>query len=305
MIARSSNLPELSIIIVSFNCRELVLGCLRSIDVDPSNSSYQIIVVDNASTDTTAEAVEAMYPNVVLVRSEGNNGFSVASNQGMDIASGRHLLLLNPDTRVPPGALAAAVAELNRRPEVGMLGVKLVKEDGKPDHAAKRGFPTPLSALAYFLRLARLFPQSRIANGYTAAHIHDDEVSYVDAVNGAFMLVRREAVVQVGPLDDAYWLYMEDLDWCYRFWQAGWPVLYWPEVSITHIKAGSSGRYRSSVANRAFHRGMWLFYKKHYAARKSPLTSALVYCGIHLKLWISLSNARLHRRLALARSGAE
>jgi GT2 family glycosyltransferase len=287
--------PEVSVAIVSFDCREHLTRCLESLEARERGFGLEVIVVDNASTDGTAALVAERFPWVRLVTLGENAGFARATNLAIAEARGRHLLLLNPDTIVPPGALERAVAELDRRPEVGMLGCKLVRPDGTLDHACKRGFPTPLSALAHFAGLTRRAPRSRRLAGYTAGHLGENETGEVDAVNGAMMLVRREALAAVGPLDEDYWLYMEDLDWCYRFWQAGWPVLYWPEVEIVHVKAGSSGKHRSWKANRAFHEGMWLFYRKHYAAERSALVNAAVWAGIWTKLGISAARSLASR----------
>lgn len=292
--AASREKAELTIVIVSYQCRDLLLRCLASLDDDPDRALFDVVVVENASTDGTSDAVASRFPPVQVLDAGSNRGFSAANNLALRQASGRHLLLLNPDTVVPSGALRAALAELDARPEVGMLGVKLVREDGSLDHACKRGFPTPLNALAYFTRVSRLLPRHPKLAGYTAGNVGQDEVAYVDAVNGAFMLVRRDALAEVGLLDEGYWLYMEDIDWCYRFWQAGWKILYWPVVSVLHAKAGSSGENRGWSANRAFHRGMWRFYVKHYRPHASSLQAVAVYLGIHGKLALSatVSSAR-------------
>jgi GT2 family glycosyltransferase len=164
-----------------------------------------------------------------------------------------------------------------------MLGCKLVRPDGSFDHACKRGFPTLLSALYYFSGLATRFPGNPRFAQYTAAHLGIDETGNVDAINGAFMLVRRSAAEEVGELDERYWLWAEDLDWCHRFWERGWEVLYWPEVEVIHLKSASVGEHRSLRLNYAFHRSIWLFYKKHHAPRRSPLLSALVGLGVWSK----------------------
>ena len=192
-------------------------------------------------------------------------------------------MLLNPDTVVPAGTIGRAVAELAARPRVGMLGCKLVRPDGSFDHACKRGFPTVLSALYYFTGLAGRFPGSPRFAQYTAAHLGIDETGRVDAINGAFMLVRRAAIDEVGDLDERYWLWAEDLDWCHRFWENDWGVLYWPEVEVVHHKSASVGEHRSLRLNFAFHRSIWLFYKKHHAPHRSAVLSALVAFGVWSK----------------------
>jgi GT2 family glycosyltransferase len=173
-----------------------------------------------------------------------------------------------------------------------MLGVKLVRPDGTFDHACKRGFPSVSSALFYFTGVSKLWPRSPRFAQYTAGQLSEDETGEVDAINGAFMLVKREAVDQVGPMDERYWLYAEDIDWCHRFWDRGWKVLYWPGVRVIHRKGGSSGDIRSWDLNRAFHRSMWLFYKKHVAPGQPSVFSGLVWAGVWTKLGLSaLANA--------------
>jgi GT2 family glycosyltransferase len=295
--------PRLSIVIVSHNCRRLLLDCLGSLEAGTAGMTSEVIVIDNASSDGTVAAVEAAHPSLRLIAAESNLGFAHANNIGLEIATGRFVLLLNPDTVAQPGALRRAVEELEARPRIGMLGCKLVRPDGSLDHAAKRGFPTPLSALGYFTGLSRLRPRSRRLAGYTAEHLDPDEAGPVDAVNGAFMLVRREALDEVGSLDEDYWLYMEDLDWCYRFWQADWPVLYWPGVEVVHVKGGSSTSNRSWRTNYAFHRGMWVFYRKHYRGSRPVAVTALVWAGIWTKLGVSAARSLVARRLGPWTSG--
>jgi len=275
-VAPADQPPALSVVIVSYQCGALLEECLGSLKAGLGGLPAEVIVVDNASTDGTPRLVREGFPWVRFEESGANLGFARASNTGMALARGSHLLLLNPDTVTPPGSLRSAVEALEERPEVGMLGCKLVRPDGTFDHAAKRGFPTPLTALAYFTGVSRLRPHSRRLAHYTSGHVDADQESPVDAVNGAFMLVRRAALEAVGPLDEDYWLYMEDLDWCYRFWQAGWPVLYHPGAEVIHVKGGSASSHRSWRSNYAFHRGMWLFYRRHQLPRRSRVVTGLV-----------------------------
>jgi GT2 family glycosyltransferase len=291
----ASSSPVLSVVIVSYECRDHLLRCLDSLSDAGRHLATEVVVVDNASTDGTVAAVRRRHPEVDVVASTRNRGFAWASNRGIERSTGRFILLLNPDTVVPPHALARAVDALDARREVGMLGCKLVQPDGRLDKACKRGIPTPLGSLAYFTGLSRLAPHSRSLASYTAGHVGEDETAVVDAVNGAFMLVRREALEDVGPLDERYWLYMEDLDWCHRFAQQGWPVLYWPEVEVVHVKGGSSGRLRRWRTNYAFHRGMWLFYRTHQAPHLPWPVTALVWLGIWTKLAVSAGGSAVRR----------
>ena len=280
---RTTESPRISIVIVSFNCLPALAVCLESLNAERSTLPAEVIVVDNASSDGTVAELSTRYPWVRIVENHVNVGFARAMNQALKIASGELVLALNPDTTVPPGAVTSAIDELERHPDVGMLGVKLVRPDGTFDHACKRGFPTIGSALSYFLRLDRLWPRSPRFARYTAGQLGQDEPGTVDAINGAFMLVRREAALDVGPMDERYWLYAEDLDWCHRFWERGWKVFYWPGVEVVHWKGGSSGDVRSWDLNRAFHRSMWQFYDKHHAADHGQLVSGLVWIGVWAK----------------------
>ena len=286
-IAEPQLQPLVSVVVVSYNCREPLRACLHSLAEERLRSPLEVIVVDNHSNDDTGYAVASEFPWVRLIVNRTNAGFARAINVGVTFTTGEYVLLLNPDTVVPAGAIERLVDELARMPAVGMLGCKLVRPDGSFDHACKRGFPTVLSALYYFSGLAGRFPDSPRFAQYTAAHLGIDETGPVDAINGAFMLVRRSAADEVGWLDERYWLWAEDLDWCHRFWERGWEVLYWPEVEVTHLKSASVGQHRSLRLNFAFHRSIWLFYKKHHAPHRSPLLSALVGLGVWSKFFAS------------------
>jgi GT2 family glycosyltransferase len=238
--------------------------------------------------------VEREFPSVRLIR-RGNIGFSAANNIVLSEPGEGPILLLNPDTEIRAGALDASLDRLRSDPGIGMVGCKLVTPSGDLDHACKRSFPTPLGALAHFTGIGRRQDAAGSLSQYRATHLGDDEPGEVDAVNGAFMLVRREAVREVGLLDEGYWLYMEDLDWCYRFWQRGWRVFYEPAGEVVHVKGGSSGARRRARQEIAFHRGMGRFYRKFYAAESSPALNAIVYLGIGAKLLISLAISLLAR----------
>ena len=293
--------PKLSIVIVSYRCRDFLAACLGSLAADVHAREGQVIVVDNNSCDGTVELVTERFPWVELVAVRENLGFAKANNVGIAKAVGRFVLLLNPDTIVTPDSLGAAVRELEGRPDVGMLGVKLLREDGRLDHACKRGFPTPLTSLYHFGGLSRRLPKGPKFAHYTAGSVGEDEVATIDAVNGAFMLVRREALDDVGPLDEDYWLYGEDLDWCFRFWAAGWKILYWPRVTVLHFKGGSSGKARTWRTNLAFHRAMWLFYRKHCHANQQWLLAAAVWAGIFTRLLLTAGVSAGVRALSFLR----
>jgi GT2 family glycosyltransferase len=205
------------------------------------------------------------------------------------------VLLLNPDTQVTAGALDHMLTVMEDHPDAGMAGCRLVLPDGSFDHAAKRSFPTPLSALAHFAGVGRLpIAGSRLAQ-YRAPQIGEHDRGDVEAINGAFMLVRSAALADVGLLDEGYWLYMEDLDWCWRFAQRGWRVLYDGSVDVVHVKGGAAGAHRAARQNIAFHRGMGRFYRKAHGDAH-PLAAMPVYLGIGAKLAISLIRSASARR---------
>jgi N-acetylglucosaminyl-diphospho-decaprenol L-rhamnosyltransferase len=281
-------MPELEVVIVSHGAEALLRRCLRSLaEHPPSEDEMRVTVVDSGSPDATPEMVAREFPAVRL-RREANIGFSAANNIALRESEADAVLLLNPDTEVYAGTIDAALARLRSEPRIGMVGVKLVTESGELDHAAKRSFPTPASALGHFTGFG--------GGQYRAAHLGDDEPGEVDSVNGAFMLCRAEAIREVGLLDEGYWLYMEDLDWCHRFWDAGWKVFYEPAGVALHVKGASSGNRRAPRQEIAFHRGMARFYRRFDAPENNPALNAVVYAGIGAKLATSLAITAIRGR---------
>jgi N-acetylglucosaminyl-diphospho-decaprenol L-rhamnosyltransferase len=280
---------DLEVVIVSHGAEALLRRCLASLRAHPpQQASMRVSVVDSGSPDSTPDMVEREFPEVRLLR-RGNVGFSAANNLALRESGVGAMLLLNPDTEVYAGSLDAGLARLDADPRIGMVGIKLVTEDGELDHACKRSFPTPLSALAHFTGVGRRDDASGALSQYRATALGDDEAGEVDAVNGAFMLCRAAAVREVGLLDEGYWLYMEDLDWCHRFWDAGWKVFYEPAGTALHVKGGSSAGRRAPRQEVAFHRGMGRFYRRFDAPEHNPLLNAAVYAGIGAKLAASLA----------------
>lgn len=296
--------PLLDIIIVtSTGAREVVRDCLTSIREHPVTAGEVAIrVSDNASQDGTAEMIRGEFPEADLVTFARNQGFCVGNNYWLNRSVASFALLLNPDTVLTDGALDYMLDVIRSRPEVGVAGCRLVQRDGTFDHAAKRSFPTRVSALAHFTGIGRS-PRAgpRLAQ-YRAPQLSEWDSGEVDAVNGAFMLVRHEALEQVGLLDEGYPTPgMEDLDWCYRFKEQGWKVWYDGGTTIIHVKGAATvdarrrGRYRSLRHNLAFHRSMTRFYRKFYAGENS-LVDLLVYVGIGAKLLVSIGRSAVARR---------
>jgi GT2 family glycosyltransferase len=274
----------IDVVVVSYRCEALLRDCLRSLREHPGELPLHIHVVDNASGDGTAPMVEREFSEVRLTVAEENLGFSVANNIGIRAGSGVWVLVLNPDTRVTAGAIDALRKALEANTGAGMAGPRLELPDGSFDHASRRSFPTPLSAVGHFTGVGRRRRSGRLA-AYRAPEV---ESGPVDAINGACMLIKRKALEEVGLFDERYWMYMEDLDLCYRFAEAGWLSLYEPRATVIHVKAGTSGAIRSPQLNHAFHYGMFRFYRDHYAQGGNPLVNGAVYAGIYGKLAISV-----------------
>jgi GT2 family glycosyltransferase len=293
--------PALDVAIVSYRCEGLLRDCLASLRAFPPEREMSVVVVDNDSGDGTPEMVEREFPEVKLIRAPGNVGFSAANNIAARYTESPYVLVLNPDTRVTEGALERVARVLDERRRVGIAGAKLVLEDGTLDHAAKRGFPTPLGALAHFTGVGRRDDASDRLAQYRAPERGEDEAGSVDAVNGAFMMIRRAVLEDLGGFDEGYWMYMEDLDLCYRFDAEGWVTWYEPSAVVVHVKAGTSGPIRNAKLNRAFHYGMFRFYRKFYAPHRAPLVNGLVYLGIGAKLTVSLARGLFARAVGSGR----
>jgi GT2 family glycosyltransferase len=239
--------------------------------------------------------VRAEFGEVILLECGRNAGFSAGNNLAIKQGDGRYVLALNPDTRLTPGAVDRLVELMDANEDIGVCGCRLVLEDGTFDHAAKRSFPTITGALGHFLRIGRTPWAPHAIAQYRAPSV---DAGPVDAVNGAFMLMRRSALDAVGLFDEGYWMYMEDLDLCYRLREAGWMTWFEPSVTVIHVKGGTSGPIRSPRLNYAFHYGMLRFYRNHYAHQHSRATNAVVYAGIAAKLGLSLLRSELRRMAA-------
>jgi len=231
-------MPDLSVIIVNWNVRDLLRRCLHSILANLPACQLEIIVVDNGSTDGSPEMVRTEFPQVHLLANPDNRGFTGANNQGLAVARGRYVLLLNPDTEVVGDALETLVAFADVHPDVGVVGPQLLNPDGTVQ-SSRRRFPTLATALLESTWLQPYAPRRLLARYYVLDR-PDDEVQDVDWVTGAALMARREAVEQVGPLDEGFFMYSEELDWCRRFRAAGWRVVYLPTARIIHHEGKSS-----------------------------------------------------------------
>lgn len=283
--------PDLAIVILNYNTRDLLRACLASVYASQGDFSFTLCVVDNASQDDSSRMVAEEFSQAGLIVCRENRGYSAGNNEAIrrlgfgDLSATpgslpRYLLLLNPDTEVPRDGLARMVAFMDARPQAGIAGPCLRRPDGSLDRACRRSFPTPQVSFFRMTGLSRLFPRSRVFNAYNLEYLPEDAVHPVDAVVGAYMQLRRETVAQIGLLDEDYFMYGEDLDWAKRAKDQGWEVWYNGQVEVTHVKEAASKRSRK--ARIAFYEAMWIFYRKHYRAGTPWLMDKAVLAGIAL-----------------------
>ncbi len=301
---------DLSIVVLNYDTREHLRACIESVRREGSTTlaepagpiNSELIVVDNASNDGSAEMVEAEFPWVRLIRAPRNGGFAYGNNLAIPTARGRAVLLLNPDAELTPGAAGVLLAHLDAHHDEAVVGPKLVRDDGSIHLACRRSFPSPAVAFYRLSGLSRLFPRSPRFGRYNLTYLEPDWETEVDAVTGACMLIRRQAIERVGLLDERFFMYGEDLDWCWRFKEAGWKVRYVPSVVVRHLH-GAASQKRPFATTVHFFRAMDLFYRKHYAREYNPLLSAAVTGGIYLALMLALVRITLlpasNRRVGL------
>lgn len=273
---------DMAVVVVNWNVKDLLRNCLESLRKAVRGLTIKVVVVDNASSDGSAEMVESLFPEVELVRNQTNVGFARANNQGLERyqKNSRFLLLLNPDTVVSPECFQAMIRFMEERPEAGIVGCKLIKPDGSLDYACKRSYITPDVLFYKALGLDKRFPQSKRFGRYQLTFLDPDQVHEVDSVVGAFLMIRRECVADIGLLDTSFFMYAEDIEWCYRAKRAGWSVYYVPTATVLHHK----GKSTSKCSNRMiFHwyDATWRVYRKQLASRYPPIVNAMVWTGCY------------------------
>lgn len=294
--APSAESVDLSIIIVSWNVRQLLQQCLLSIAADRSGLVLQVIVVDAASADGTPEMVREQFPWVHLIACEDNVGFPRGNNLGLKAARGRYVLLLNPDTRVIGGALLTMTDYLHENPTVGAVGPQLLYPDGKIQ-SSRRRFPTLVTAFFESTWLEPWAPRS-ILNHYRVAEIDAGVIQDVDWVMGAALMTRREVVQQVGPLDEAYFMYSEELDWCRRMRACGWRVVYLPQAQVIHYE-GKSSEQAVTARHINFQRAKLRYYRKYHGRTASLLLRIFLLFTYVWQLGLETVKGLLGHRRAL------
>jgi len=289
---------DVSIVIVSFNTRDLTIECIGSVVRTIKKSSYEVIVVDNNSEDDSVKEIsnfKFQISNFKLIKNKENVGFSRANNIGVKEASGRFVLFLNSDTVVYGNTIDGMVEFMDRNKDAGAATCFVRLPNGKLDDAAHRGFPTPWRALSHFSGSSKIFKKSKLFAGYSLGHLDLNKTHEIDALAGAFMLVRREAGEQVGWWDEDFFWYGDDLDFCYRLKGKQWKIYFVPEFEILHYKGASGGIKKHSKhistanseirkkAHEARFSAMKIFYEKHYKNKYPNIVRNLVLSGISLK----------------------
>jgi GT2 family glycosyltransferase len=254
-----SGIPDLSISIINWNTQDLLANCLESVEQTKDGLDVEIIVVDNASTDGSQEMVQARFPAVKLVENQDNLGFARANNQALEQSRGRYVMLLNSDTLLQQGSLQAMVSFMDSHPEVGIVGARLINGDGSLQRSWAR-FPSILSEV-----LGANFRQRKRFSSHNSSLVYE-----VDWVGGACLLIRHSTMEQVGLLDERFFMYSEELDWCYRTRQSGWSICYLPEACVIHL-GGQSSRLASQRMKAELYKSKLLFFCKHYGRQRASL----------------------------------
>ena len=288
---------QLYIVVSSYNNAALLPDCLRSVAAAHPVIPTTVYVVDAGSTDETVEIVRRDFPDVRLRVAAENRGYAALNNLALreivaavpaDVDRARvAVLLLNADTAMPPDALTGLLDALAAHPEAGVIGPKIVLRDGTLDLACRRSFPTPSNAFWKLTGMAARYPHTPRFAQYNLTYHDPDEAIEMDSGMGACLLVRLAAIDDAGLMDEGFFMYGEDLDWCYRIKACGWHVRYEPHVRVLHYK-GSSSRQRSARATLAFYGAMWRFHRLHYARHTALPLNLLIYIGIGARGLVAL-----------------
>ena len=275
---------DLSICLVPLNALNYLEPLLASIEQFSKGLTYEVILVDNGSTDGTADWIQEHHPEFSLTRNQANLGFTRGNNQAMEMAKGDFILLLNPDTLLTEDCFRPQLDFLRENPDVGIAIPKVLNADGSFQQQSRRGDARLVEVFGYFLKLGKLFPKNKALNGYLQSWLPVDEVAEVKAVSGSCMFIRREVYEKIGGLDERFFAYQEDSDYCLRARQAGWKVMYVPLSSIIHYagEGGSKNNPYHSIFQ--WHRSYYLYYRKHFSREHFFLFNWFFYLVMIAKL---------------------
>lgn len=287
-------MPQLSVIIVTHNTETLISSLMGSLFTSLKHwgRKAEVVVIDNASNDGTRTLIKKEFLKVKLIENKDNYGYAKANNQGIKLAKGVYILLLNSDIILNSDVLTKMISYLEKNPEAGVVTCKLILPDGNIDPACHRGFPTPWASLTYFLGLENLFPKIPLFSQYHLWFKSLDTIHEIDSPSGAFYLIRKKVIDSIGLLDEKFFMYGEDLDWSYRIKKAGWKIIFNPQAQITHLKK-QSGLKSLDLKTRentlkAFYQAMKIFYDKHYQKKFSLYIRYLIFKMIDFKEIASL-----------------
>ncbi len=279
---------KLSVIIVNYNVKHFIEQCLFSVLKASQNCSCEIFVVDNNSVDGSVGLIKDKFPQVNLIQNKDNKGFSVANNQAIKLSLGEYVLLLNPDTVVQEDTFTKTIAFMDANPKAGGLGVKMLDGQGNFAPESKRGLPTPKVAFYKMIGLAKLFPNSKNFGCYHLNYLPQNQTNEIDVISGAFMLIRKTVLDEIGLLDETFFMYGEDVDLSYRIQKAGYKNYYFPETQIIHYK-GESTKKNSLNYVVIFYKAMAIFSKKHFSGSNAFWFNLLIHLAIVLKASVALA----------------
>jgi GT2 family glycosyltransferase len=278
---------DLSVIIVNYNVKEFLGHCLHAVNKAIRGIEAEVFVVDNNSVDGSCAMIKKDHPSVKLIPNTHNLGFSKANNQAIKSASGRYVLLLNPDTVVEENCFRKCLGFMDQHPDAGALGIKMIDGNGKFLPESKRSLPTPLVAFYKIFGLSSLFPRSRIFGKYHLGYLSPDDIHEVDILSGAFMLIRKSVLDKTGLLDENFFMYGEDIDLSRRIQKAGYKNYYYPETTIIHYK-GESTKKSSINYVLIFYNAMIIFARKHFSPRKARIFSVLINSAVYFIAGLSI-----------------
>jgi GT2 family glycosyltransferase len=282
-------MKEIGVCIVTRNTREKVLACLSSLfEQTPDPETVDIVVVDNNSLDNTVNEIRAQFPTVHLIVNDHNCGFSKAVNQGLKILDAHYFVLLNPDTVVLDKALFRLAQFMDENPKAGICSPRILNQDGTVQYQARRGEARPWDVFSYFSGLSKLFPNDPRFSGYLLTHLDNDVVSEVQAVSGSCMMIRKDVIDQIGYLDERYFAYQEDTDYCFHARQAGWKVYYVPQAEVIHYGGQGGSSVNPYFGAYHWHRSYFLYYQKNLAKDYPFWFHPLYYLAMVLKFLIAL-----------------
>ena len=286
-MSETNSTYQLTVIVVNYNVEYFLDQCLESVIKASKGLAIETIVVDNASMDGSVELLQQKYSSLHLILNEDNVGFSKANNQGIEIAKGRYVLLLNPDTVVEESSFQKVIDYMDANPETGGLGVRMIDGKGNFLPESKRGLPKPMVAFYKIFGLSRIFPKSERFGQYHLGHLSEFETAEIDILSGAFMLMRKNALDKVGALDESFFMYGEDIDLSYRIQKGGYKNVYFPETTIIHYK-GESTKKSSVNYVFVFYRAMVIFAKKHFSGNNAWLFSFLINMAIYFRASLAI-----------------